>query len=329
MASRGEIPFAAIQRYRVVKMKRCTVLLTRGLLLVWGVTSSSCGGTVPLAGTVDVTRSERVWVDASRSTPRAGAFPGAPTRTLRTLIWQPASAAALPLLVLAHGLGVLPEDFEAFARTVAAAGFILAAPAFPLTNHDVPGGQVLFNDLNNQPGDLSFVITQILQAASTEGDPLLGRIILPDVAVLGQSLGAATVIGLTRKNCCRDVRVHASILSAAPLLSGSFGPDPISAAGPPTLILHGTADTTVPYVTATQLYSLIAPPRFLVGLKGAEHADALESQVEPPIPARDAGQRATIAFLNAVFRGGAAQLDATLAALAAQGNEVQADAGTR
>jgi len=295
------------------------------LLAALCLTSGACGGTAPGSAAPDVARSERVWVDASRSTPRAGTFAGLPTRTLRTLIWQAPSAGAVPLLVMAHGLGVLPEDFDAFARTVAAAGFIVAAPAFPLTNHNAPGGQVLFNDLNNQPGDLSFVITQILQAASSDGDPLLGRLTLPDVAVLG----AATVIGLTRKNCCRDVRVHASILSAAPLLSGSFGPDPISAAGPPTLILHGTADTTVPYVTATQLYSLIAPPRFLVGLKGAEHADALESQVEPPIPARDAGQRATIAFLNAVFRGGAAQLDATLAALAAQGNEVQADAGTR
>ena len=299
------------------------------LLAVCCLTSGGCGGTVPVGAALDVARSERVWVDASRSTPRAGAFPGAPTRTLRTLIWQPASADAVPLLVMAHGLGVLPEDFDAFARTVAAAGFIVAAPAFPLTNHDAPGGQLLFNDLNNQPGDLSFVITQILQAAGTEGDPLLGRVGLSDVAVLGQSLGAATVIGLTRKNCCRDVRVHASILSAAPLLSGSFGSDPISVAGPPTLILHGTADTTVPYVTAIQLYNLIAAPRFLVGLTGAEHADALESQAQPPIPARDAAQRAAVAFLNAVFRGAVAEFDATLATLAAQGNDVHADPGDK
>src|SRR5262249_674666 len=104
--------------------------------------------------------------------------------------------------------------------------------------------------------------------------------------------------------------------------------DPLSAAGPPTLILHGTADTTVVFATATQLYSQIAPPRFLVGLEGAEHADALESQVEPPIAARDAAQRATIAFLNAAFRGGGAGLDGTRAAVAAEGNVVQADRGT-
>ena len=219
-----------------------------------------------------------------------------------------------------------PRTSQAFARTVAAAGFILAAPAFPLTNQNAPGGQLGVNDLVNQPGDLSFAITQLLQAAGTTGDPLQGRIVPAHVAALGQSLGGATVIGLTRKSCCRDVRVRASILSAAPLL-GSFGPGPITA-GPPTLILHGTADTTVSYTGATRLYSLIAPPRFLVGLDGAGHSDAIESRVEPPIPARDAGQRATIAFLNAVFRGAAAEFDATLAALAAEGNLVQADRGS-
>jgi predicted dienelactone hydrolase len=297
------------------------------LLAVCCLTSSGCGGTVPLGAAQDATRSERVWVDASRRTPPNGTFPGAPMRTLRTLIWQPAAAGAMPVVVMAHGFGVLPEDFDAFAGSVAAAGFVVAAPEFPLTNRNPPGGRLGVNDLNNQPGDLSFVITQLLQATNTNGDPLHGRILTDDIAVIGQSLGGATVIGLTRKDCCRDVRVRASVLSAAPLLP-FFGPDPLSAAGPPTLILHGTADTTVGFATATQLYNLIAPPRFLVGLKGAEHADALESQVEPPIPARDAGQRATIAFLNAVFRGGAAELDTTLAALAAQGNEVLADPGT-
>lgn len=312
-----------------LRMSRRVVFLTRLQLLVLGLTCVACGGTVPLTGSAGVTRSERVWVDPSRSTPRTSAFPGASTRTLRTLIWQPASADAMPVLVMAHGLGVLPEDFDAFARTVAAAGLVVAAPAFPLTNQNVPGGGELgINDLAHQPGDLSFVITQLLQSAASAGDPLQGRIVPAEVAVLGQSLGSATVIGLTRKNCCRDLRVRASILSAAPLLPGAFGTDPISAAGPPTLILHGTADTTVAYVTATQLYSLIDPPRFLVGLKGAEHADALESQAAPPIPARDAAQRATVAFLNAVFRGASAELDATLAALAAQGNLLQTDWGS-
>lgn len=301
--------------------------VTSLLVALWCLTSASCGGTVPLNGSADAIRTERVWVDASRATPSNGSFGGAPTRTLRTLIWQPATTAPLPFVVMAHGFGALPEDFDAFARTVAGAGFILAAPAFPLTNQNAPGGQLGVNDLINQPGDLSFVITEVLQAANTAGDPLYGRIVPAQVAALGQSLGAATVIGLTRKDCCRDTRVQASILSSAPLLSNSFGPGSLSI-GPPTLILHGTADTTVSFNTAKLLYNLIGPPRFLVGLEGAEHSDAVESQVEPPIPARADAQRATIAFLDAVFHSADVQLDAVLTSLSAEGNVVQEDSGS-
>jgi alpha-beta hydrolase superfamily lysophospholipase len=298
----------------------------RLLMAACGAMTASCGGTVPVDAPAIITRTERVWIDASRSTPRNGIFPSAPTRTLRTLIWQPPSTDALPVLVMAHGFGGLPEKFDAFASTVAAAGFVVVAPAFPLTNQNAPGGHASgLNDLVNQPRDLSFVITQLLQATSTAGDALEGRIIPANVAVLGHSLGGATLLGLTRKNCCRDARVRASIFVDALTTTNAFGADPPAAAGPPTLILHGTVDPLVAFRTATQFYSLIDPPRFLVGLKGAGHSDAVESQAEPPIPARDAAQRATIAFLNAVFRDGAGDLDATLTVLATEGNVVQAD----
>jgi hypothetical protein len=80
-----------------------------------------------------------------------------------------------------------------------------------------------------------------------------------------------------------------------------------------------------PFSTAKQLYNLFGPPRFLVGLEGAEHADALESQVEPAIPARADAQRATIAFLDAVFHGADVGLDAVLVSLASEGNVVQSE----
>ena len=38
---------------------------------------------------VPVLRIERVFVDASRATPRNNDFPGAAERTLRTLVWYP------------------------------------------------------------------------------------------------------------------------------------------------------------------------------------------------------------------------------------------------
>src|SRR6202040_2070353 len=109
---------------------------------------------------------------------------------------------------------------------------------------------------------------------------------------------------------------HASIFVAAVVpLATAFGADPISA-GPPTLIIQGTADQSVAYSTAPMFYDAIQPPRFLLGIEGAGHSEDVESQLDPPIPARDAAQRATIAFLDAVFRNADSELDATLASLA-------------
>src|SRR5262249_21190249 len=153
----------------------------------------------------------------------------------------PAMDATAPLLVMAHGFGGLPERFDAFARAVAGAGYVVAAPAFPLTNEDAPGGHdVGLRDAVNQPGDVRFVIGRLLEAAQAADDPLGGRILPAQIAVLGHSLGGATVIGLTRKNCCRDDRVGATILvAAAAFLAGVHGSDPITE-GPPTLLIHGT-----------------------------------------------------------------------------------------
>jgi alpha-beta hydrolase superfamily lysophospholipase len=273
-----------------------------------------------------VSRSERVWVDASRQTPRTATYPGAPDRTLRVLIWQLEGAQAAPLLTMAHGFGGLPEKFDAFARTVAANGFVVAAPAFPLTNDDAPGGHDAgFRDFVNQPADLSFLLTELLQASETADDPLRGAINPTQVAVLGHSLGGTTVIGLTRKTCCIDARVSASILVAAAVpLASPFGSD-ASVTDFPTLIIQGTADQSVSYSTAPAFYEHIDAPRFLLGLTGAGHSEAVESQIDPPIPARDAAQHASIAFLNAVFRNAQMAFDTTLADLAADGNIVQSD----
>lgn len=301
---------------------------SRALALALVLAMYSCGDSNQRQATTGVTRSERVWVDTTRRTPPTAAYAGASSRTLRVLIWKPDAHRVLPLLVMAHGFGGLPEKFDAFARTVAAAGFVVAAPAFPLTNEDAPGGHELgLRDLPNQPGDLSFLITALLEANANATDPLHGQLAAPSVALLGHSLGGVTALALTRKDCCRDARVQATILASTPtLLADVFGSDPITR-GPPTLVLHGMNDPTVGYQTAVDLYAAIAPPRFLVGLRDAGHSEALESQSTPAIAARDAAQQATIAFLNLVFGNQAAPWSATLQRLASDGNVTEADPG--
>jgi predicted dienelactone hydrolase len=316
---------------RRIRSTVCLSLLCCATLAACGESVDPQSSTRTITATAtptSVTRSERTWVDPSRATAHNGNYAGAPDRTLRTLIWQPATAGPLPLFVMAHGFGGLPEKFEVMARTIAAAGFVVAAPAFPLTNENAPGGHTHgLQDIAHQPGDVSFVIDQLLLANAAPGDALQNRILPDEIAVLGHSLGGTTVAALTRKNCCRDNRVRASILFAAgplDLFTNLFGTDPITA-GPPTLILHGTVDSTVTFATSQRLYSDIDPPRFFVGITGADHSDAIEAPTEPLTSVQLVSERAIVAFLNAMFRGANTELGNTLAALAAEGNPVESD----
>ena len=106
---------------------KASIRSTVWVSLVCCATLAACGESVdPQSSTrtitatatpTSVTRSERPLVDTSRPTARNGNYPAAPDRTLRTLIWQPAAAGPLPLFVMAHGFGGLPEKFETMART--------------------------------------------------------------------------------------------------------------------------------------------------------------------------------------------------------------------
>lgn len=294
-------------------------------LLAAAVAIAGCGGddaATPGSPSFSVERRERTWIDETRP---AGA---APQRALRVVFWRPQGGASRPLVLLAHGFGGLPEKFDALGAALARAGYLAAAPAFPLTNENAPGGhEGGLPDVVNQPEDLSFVLSQILAASASPDDSLSGAVDDSRIAALGHSLGGLTVIALTRKQCCRDTRLGATIL-VAPLagLASAFGADPITA-GPPTIILHGMRDQSIAYASSRDLYAAIAPPHLLVGVAGAGHSDLIEGADGSQNTLLAASEATVIAFLEWRFAGRLEGLQAELAARAGRGDEVESDLG--
>ena len=126
--------------------------------------------------------------------------------------------ARFPLIVLAHGLTGSPSRHADLAEAWARAGFVVALPAFPLTNSTVPGGWSNYADVNNQPGDVSFVIDQLVAADDDPLSALHARIDPERIGLAGHSLGAATTYAATFDACCRDPRIDAAVVMAGVLL---------------------------------------------------------------------------------------------------------------
>lgn len=318
-----------------IEPTRATFRWARALGVSALVTVLGLADASPASAALSVTSEERIFVDVSRTTPANGACPAEPSRTLRTRLWVPGGLCGgddpcppYPLLVMAHGFGGLPEKFDAFATTVAAAGFVVAAPAFPLTNQNTPCGHAGgFPDTSQQPNDLTFVYGELLAANANGLDSLFGTIDPSALTLLGHSLGGVTSEGLVHTDCCTTTApsIVATILVSDPFgVTGFFGWTRVLT-GPPTLILHGQADPIVGFSFAFDLSDSLPPPRTIVGIAGAGHSDLLESQTEPPITARAVAQAVTIAFLNSQVRGETGPLNATLADVHNDGHLIALD----
>jgi hypothetical protein len=132
------------------------------------------------------------------------------------------------VVVFSHGLRGTPEDYRALLSLWAADGFVVIAPAYPLTNRDAQ--EIVPADLVNQPADASFVLTQVLN------DPFFRFADPAHIAAAGHSEGALTTYGLFT-SCCRDPRLSAGIVMAGDMVghptSAATTPTPVSSTQPP------------------------------------------------------------------------------------------------
>jgi dienelactone hydrolase len=182
-------------------------------------------------------------------------------RPLRTVVWLPAVAGRFPLVLFSHGLHGTPERFARLTGDIAVAGFVVAAPAYPYTMLDSPA--FTSDDMPNQPGDASAVITALL------GGPLAPRIDRGRIGAAGHSAGGYTTAGLLSARS-RDRRISAAVIVAGGAMNGRF-------TGPPAevLFVQGDADPVVPYAVGRSAYRDVPWPKAFLTLLGADHESLL------------------------------------------------------
>ncbi len=313
--------------------KRSTTTTVAPTTATAAPTSTPAAGpstTAPAAG-LDTNRryavgtSTLTFVDASRGTSPNGSFGGAATRTLPTELWYPAAGAAggdpvagaapdpahgpYPLVLFAHGYDVTPDFYAPLLQRWAAAGYVVAAPVFPILSGSDGGASHV--DYEQTFGDASFVITQML--ALGPGDPLAGLIDPNRVAAAGHSDGEVVSFGVGFLACCRDPRVK-SVISMAGDLANANNPS-VRDTGTPILHIMETNDEYDPYEHSIQWdRDNLTAPRWMVSLNSSH----VPPYTQPGDPAFELTSSITVAFLDGTLKGRADRLDAVTSEVVAQ-----------
>lgn len=211
----------------------------------------------PLRG-LSTTTAQLPLVDSSRALVEDGQTL-APQRNLPTTVWLPTGSGPYPLVIFAPGYSVGPATYARFCSTLAASGYVVAAPSFPLA--DPAQGHTLDEaDLPNEAGDVSFVITQILHGS------LADRIEPNEIAMVGHSDGADVALMVGYQQGSIDPRIKSVVAMAPDPMSGS----PVATTRP-LLLVQGNADSVVPYSSSQRVFGQVDAPRYYVTLLGADH----------------------------------------------------------
>jgi dienelactone hydrolase len=201
-------------------------------------------------------------------------------------------AGPYPLVIFGHGFDVTPGVYAALLDAWARAGYIVAAPVFPLTSPLAAGGPTEV-DLVNQPADVSFVISGMLAEGRRKSGPFSGLIASTRIAVSGQSDGGDTALADAYDRPLRDPRVRAAVI-----LSGAeipqLGAFPFPRHGPALLATQGSADTINRPSDTSKFYGVAPHPKFLLTLVGATHLPPYTTAQ----PYLGIVERVTVAFLD-------------------------------
>ena len=254
------------------------------------------------------------YLDPTRPTSAAGSYPGAPSRTFPVTYWYPADGDAnaapaedapmdrrggpYPLIVFAHGWAVPPEFFETILLRWAAAGYVVAAPAYPLLS-GIPAGPS-HADYTLSFADTTFVLTQVLKdlGSGPGAHPLAGMVDAARVAAAGHSDGQAIAYGVGFLECCRDPRIKAVVAMAGDL--GNIN-NPVQRGNDvPILHLISERDEFNGYGSTVRWdREVLTAPKWSVTLVNAPHTPPY---VDTGSPYFDGVVTLTIDFLDATLK---------------------------
>ena len=265
-------------------------------------TPATTGTTGPAGPPYRIASDTITLVDPTRPSPPRGSVPGAPTRTLRTVIRSPVGAPGpLPLVVFAHGFDTTPETYETLLDTWAQAGYLVAAPDFPGSASDLPGPPTE-TDIPQQGRDLSFVIGAL--TGGREGPVDRSRI-----AVAGHSDGGSSVVMLAEHPDYGDARVAGYVVLAGQIPDGVAGPWDATPAGA-LLCMVGTNDQYGNLSLTTTAYDTARITKALITIPGGDHEQLFVGSGAVPEEVRSA----TLRFLRLALGPQRPVSDAELAA---------------
>jgi fermentation-respiration switch protein FrsA (DUF1100 family) len=202
------------------------------------------------------------------------------------------SAGPYPLIVFGHGFAVTPQLYAPLLRSWARAGYVVAAPVFPLGSAGVPGGPDEA-DVVNQPGDMSFVISRLLTLNRTAAGDFAGMVDPTRIAVAGHSDGGEAALAVAYGCRLRDSRVGAAVILSGAEIAG-IGGYCFGKGSPSLLATQGTADRSNEPRFTNAYFDLAQRPKFLLRLLGAGHLGPYTSG-EPQLAIVE---RVTIAFVD-------------------------------
>jgi hypothetical protein len=190
-----------------------------------------------------------------------------------------------PVIVFAHGYDADPNTYRALLVSWAESGYVVVAPFFPdtsLSAIEAQHGVDTELDMFNQPGDIAFVVSRIVEAAHGSPPPragyLVGLVNSARLILAGQSDGADTLAALLYDHeyagTLASMAVHpaaVALLSGAEWARAEDAYSAPSGGGRPVMVVQSLTDSCNDPVDSSELYNMATGPKWFLALEDATH----------------------------------------------------------